>query len=68
VSFRRWIDQITEAEWRSLFDGDGRLKDARMFGRRAFAAGIEKSALKRALPFVFGVCPEQSTLAERTLP
>jgi hypothetical protein len=58
-------EQITAAEWDSLFDAQGRLKDAESFFTRICHAGVEDKIRKAALPFVFGVYPADSTAADR---
>jgi hypothetical protein len=56
---------ITATEWPSLFDDLGSLRDPALFFERVFAAGVEKSAMTNALPFVFGVFSPDSTAADR---
>ena len=58
-------EKVTAAEWPSLFDEEGRIKDPEMFRARLFHEGIENEVLANALPFVFGVYKEGSTKAER---
>lgn len=58
-------EKVTAAEWPTLFDEEGRIKDPELFRSRLFHEGIESEVLANALPFVFGVYDGRSTKAER---
>ena len=68
---QKFIDQlpkyekISESEWDSLFDSEGRMIDVELFRNRAFHAGVEPSLMTRALPFITRLFTGKETKEER---
>lgn len=56
---------ISESDWDNLFDEFGRIKDVDLFRSRLYFAGIDRSLLDKAIMFVVGVYPWDSTQSER---
>ncbi|OHS98420.1 hypothetical protein TRFO_35202 [Tritrichomonas foetus] len=59
------LTPVTLAEFPTLFDSDGKMKDPASFKERAFYCGIEEAALPDALPFLFFLYAPDSTSLSR---
>lgn len=58
-------DIITSAEFDSLFDSNGVLKDPELFKKRLFYCACEDELLPKIIPFAVEVYPLDSTFEER---
>lgn len=62
-------EKITEDEFSSLFNEEGRIIDQELFRKRLYHSGIDtsnsKTILTNILPFVLGLYPLNSTFEER---
>ena len=58
-------EDITESNYKEIFDNDGKIKDPELFKARLFHANMDQKLLTFFLPFILGVYPLTSTLKER---
>lgn len=62
-------EKITEEEFPSLFDDEGRIIDQELFRKRLYHSGIDSSTSNKLLisilPFALGIYPLNSTLEKR---